>query len=159
MNEPPTAAANRSYALAPGEGEHLDVVGSTVRVLAGSRESRGGVFLFELTAPPDNGPPLHTHRDEDELFFLIEGLARFVVDGTEFTLGPGGFAYAARGSVHTWKAIGPSHARILILCTPAAGLEHAFRETDALTRAGQASPHRLTSVFESRGVPLVGPPL
>jgi mannose-6-phosphate isomerase-like protein (cupin superfamily) len=36
---------------------------------------------------------MHYHDEQDELYFIHQGIARFEVDGEEFELGPGGVVY------------------------------------------------------------------
>jgi hypothetical protein len=43
-------------------------------------------------------------------------------------LGPGGFAYAPRGTVHNFRNTGPTVARVLVGFTPG-GMEGFFRES------------------------------
>ena len=41
--------------------------------------------------------PLHVHRNEDELFYVLEGEHVFRVGDEEYIVGPGGFVFAPRG--------------------------------------------------------------
>jgi mannose-6-phosphate isomerase-like protein (cupin superfamily) len=142
----------------PHEGEVLSVVGSTMRVLVDSAATDGRLVVLEATAPAGNGPPLHRHGREDEFFFIVEGTVKFLIDGKETALSPGGSVLAARGSVHTFSAVGETPCRMIILCTPG-GIESAFREVDQLTKSGKATPETITAAFKKVDLEFVGPPL
>ena len=42
-------------------------------VKATAAETAGAFTLIETVNPPDAGPPLHLHRDVDEVFYVLEG--------------------------------------------------------------------------------------
>ena len=55
-----------------------------------------GVTAFGVNAlvyPPGAGGVHHYHDEQDELYFVHSGLARFEVDGDDFELGPGGLVH------------------------------------------------------------------
>jgi mannose-6-phosphate isomerase-like protein (cupin superfamily) len=55
-----------------------------------------GVKAFGVNAivyPPGQDGFLHYHDEQDELYFVHKGRARFTVDGEEFELGPGGLVH------------------------------------------------------------------
>lgn len=120
--------------------------------------------MFEAPIPPGDGPPLHSHEREDELFFVLEGRFKFVLDGREFIGEPGAFVYAPRGSVHAFKNIGTTPGRFLITCTPA-GIEvpfRAIRVPDAYEVAqGRAAPtmEQVVGELAKHGIAIHGPPL
>jgi quercetin dioxygenase-like cupin family protein len=113
----------------PGEGESVQVVGDTYRFLASGRESDRSYMLMEASVPPGAGPPLHSHEHEEEGFYVLEGEMEFHADGESLRAGPGTFVNLPKGSRHRFTNVGPSPARMLILCAPA-GIEAFFREVD-----------------------------
>jgi mannose-6-phosphate isomerase-like protein (cupin superfamily) len=57
-----------------------------------------GVTAFGVNAivfPPGYDGFLHYHDEQDELYFVHSGTARFEVDGEERVLGPGGLCHVA----------------------------------------------------------------
>jgi quercetin dioxygenase-like cupin family protein len=55
-----------------------------------------GVTAFGVNAlvyPPGAGGIHHYHDEQDELYFVHSGRARFEVDGDDFELGPGGLVH------------------------------------------------------------------
>ena len=82
----------------------------------------------EIT-PPGGGPPLHRHLNEDELFVAQEGKVAFFYDDQWHDLGPGGVAFIARESIHTFKNTGMSQA--------GCSLRQARRDSRRLSRVAR----------------------
>ena len=98
----------RPYVLRPEEGERFTIIGGSVRVLVDGEASGGQCCMFECPIPPGEGPPLHKHEREDELFYVLDGRFKFSVNGAEFIGEQGAFACAPRGSVHAFRNVGPT---------------------------------------------------
>ncbi|KXK58790.1 hypothetical protein AWW66_27880 [Micromonospora rosaria] len=64
------------------------------------------------------GPPLHTHPNSEETYFVIEGALLMYVDGKVVEIGPGGLAHISRGTEHTWATLPTVDAHFLTLHTP-----------------------------------------
>ena len=60
-------------------------------------------FLFD--GGPGSGPKPHRHP-YDEVLFVREGRARYVVDGEEFEAGAGDILVVKAGEVHSFTNIG-----------------------------------------------------
>jgi mannose-6-phosphate isomerase-like protein (cupin superfamily) len=73
--------------------------------------------IFEENEPVDT--PLHVHRNEDELFYVLEGEHVFQVGDQEFQAAPGGLVFAPRGIPHAQRRVAPRTGRILVLTSPA----------------------------------------
>ncbi len=144
--------------LPPDGGETLHVLGESIRVLADGAATGGRLVIFEETTPAGNGPPLHRHTHDDEYFYILSGRFRFVSDGKEFTVEPGAFIAAPKGSSHTFTSCAPDGApsKMLIICTPP-GLEAPFRACHA---GGAKIPmDEVVAAFAAFGLSFVGPPL
>jgi quercetin dioxygenase-like cupin family protein len=88
-------------------------------VLRATAESTNGAFgLVEQVMPPGFASPYHTHRLEDEAFYVLEGQMAFVCDGTWTSAGPGTFVFGPRNIPHGFKVVGDAPARLLLLCAP-----------------------------------------
>lgn len=140
----------------PGAGEVLDVVGEHIRILIDSKQSGGDFVIFEDITGPRNGPPLHRHGKDDELFYIVEGTLKFVIDGRESIVGPGSVVFAPRGSVHTYMNMGKTPSRMIVTCTPG-GIEEPFRAANALGRT--ATNEQVSAAFRAFDLTIVGPPL
>jgi quercetin dioxygenase-like cupin family protein len=87
-----------------------------------SAESTGGAFYLaeHLAMPPGSGSPYHTHHDEDESFYILEGEVAFVVDGSWTKAGPHTFVYGPREIPHGFVVVGAGPARMLLMSNPGA---------------------------------------
>lgn len=64
-----------------------------------------GISAFLLEALPGRGPGPH-HHPYDEVQFIREGRARYVVNGEEFEAGAGDILVIKAGEIHSFTAIG-----------------------------------------------------
>lgn len=152
-----------SIVRADSEGEHLRFWGGGVLTIkASAEETAGAFFLFEDFMPQGKTTPLHTHANEDETLYVLEGEILVHIDGTDHPVGPRGLAFAPRGVPHAFLVTSQS-ARVLCLQTP--GSAEAFyrgasEPTGAVTDPG--GPVDFARVREaaerSGGMQLLGPP-
>src|SRR5215208_2275896 len=113
---------NRGYAIAGGEGERIWIVGDTMTLKATAESTGGGLLLLENLTAPGGGPPRHIHTREDEFWYVLDGTFEIRVGDEVHALGPGGFAYAPRGSTYSLGRTEMSASRVLVSIKPA-GLE------------------------------------
>jgi quercetin dioxygenase-like cupin family protein len=64
-----------------------------------------GISAFLLRARPGEGPGPHRHP-YDEVQFIREGRALYVVEGQEFEAGAGDILVIKAGEVHSFRCIG-----------------------------------------------------
>jgi mannose-6-phosphate isomerase-like protein (cupin superfamily) len=114
----------------PGEGERLTSGGRTAFVKADL--SHISVFEFHLDGHFE-GPPLHTHSDHTDSFYVLEGEVEFTVEGRTFTGGPGTFVSAPPGVEHTFGKPGTGYARLLNIHAPDAGFADRLREMSGVS--------------------------
>lgn len=131
-----------SFVRAPGEGPALNVMGSPYVVKARAAETGDAFCCIECTIPPGAGVPPHTHTREHEAFYVLAGeIVVSSVDVREPTrLGAGAFFFTPRGRQHTFRNESADVARVLIVCTPGAGMEAMFTAMDAAGRNAGGSP-------------------
>lgn len=100
--------------------------GGLITVHADSTDTSGQFALLEMEGGPGGEPPLHVHRNEDELFFVLEGELKVRRGDQEITLLAGESAFLPRNVAHTFKVMSP-HVRFLNYITPG-GFEEYFRD-------------------------------
>jgi quercetin dioxygenase-like cupin family protein len=115
------------YALAAGDGERLWIVGDTMTLKATGESTGGRLVVLENLTAPGGGPPPHLHTREDEFFYVLDGSFEIRIGDDVHHLGPGGFAYVPRGTVHNFRNAADTPGRILVGFTPG-GTEAFFRE-------------------------------
>ena len=110
------------------DGSTLAVVGDVYRFLATSEDTGGSYAAWHATVYPGGGPPPHTHRNEEEVFFVLKGEVTIFDDGTPVSAKAGSCAVLPRGTRHWFKNEGDNPAEMLVLVAPA-GLEEMFQHT------------------------------
>ena len=126
-----------------GVGRAAWVVGDHYTVKASGDDTGGAFTLIEVLVPSQSGPPPHVHSREDEAFYVVEGEFEVHIDNQCVTAGPGTWVTLAKGSLHHFKNVSRTIAKMLILATPA-GLDQFFLEagrpaTDTLPESGAAT--------------------
>jgi quercetin dioxygenase-like cupin family protein len=123
------------------------------KVRGGESDSR--MTVFETVVAPSEGPPLHTHANEEETLYVLEGEVRFKLGDEVHIGGPGSFAFVPRGEPHTWQAVGDVPVRMLIHFSPS-GMERFFEE---FAESDTAGPDAFASIGSGAGMAVVGPTL
>jgi uncharacterized cupin superfamily protein len=98
--------------------------------------AHGGMGVFELTVPPgSNVPPPHSHSNNDECVYVLQGTLRYSVDGETRDLKAGEHMFSPRGSVHAFSNPHAEVARTLTVLTPDIGAQY-FRDVGVVVNAG-----------------------
>jgi mannose-6-phosphate isomerase-like protein (cupin superfamily) len=139
MSTPPEIRVHQ-----PGKDRSYWVLGDLYTCLASGEQTGGAYALIEGVVPPGGGPPPHIHHREDEAFYIVEGRLTFESDDKQIDAAPGTWVWLPRGSRHTFRNVGQTPARILIVVNPT-GLEKFFAEvgqevTDPGSEPGPAPP-------------------
>jgi quercetin dioxygenase-like cupin family protein len=96
----------------------------------------GGLGLFEMKVPAGaHVPPPHSHTNNEECVYVLEGMLRYSVDHETRDLKPGDWMSTPRGAVHHFSNPGAETARALVMLTPDIG-EQFFRDVGTLAGAG-----------------------
>ncbi|MEO8848673.1 MAG: cupin domain-containing protein [Casimicrobiaceae bacterium] len=100
----------------------------------GSHDASMG--MFELTVPPgSNVPPPHSHSNNEELVYVMEGKLRYTVGSETRDLVPGQGMRTPRGTVHGFCNPFNAVARALITLSPDIGAQY-FKDVAAVINAG-----------------------
>ena len=151
-------AEGTAVVVQPHEGAVLHAFGGAMRIVLGGAETGGRLAVGLETTPPGGGPPPHRHRDEDELFLVLEGREEFLAGGTWTPVGPGGAAYLPRGTAHTFRNAGDAPSRHWVLTTPS-GFERFFAGcAEAFAAPGGPDPDRVARLLAEHGIELLEPP-
>jgi mannose-6-phosphate isomerase-like protein (cupin superfamily) len=145
--------------LQPGEGRHLTLITDAVTVKAATDDTGGSFALYEAETPPAGGCPPHVQRYDDEALFVIAGRYTVLIGETQIELGPGGYAFIPRGTVHAFTNPGSEPARMLMLVSPGSIHEQFVEEVS--DRAGRApwepDMARILAVAPKYGVEFASP--
>ena len=156
----PTQLAE-AYSRRVGGEESYWTMGYLMTFLAERKDTGGQFSLVELVARWGTEPPPHTHANEDEAYYLLEGEMTFHVGEQTIEAGPGDYVWLPRGIQHAPVAKTPE-IRTLVLITPA-GLEEAFKQLSEPAQSPTLPPppqeppdaeqmQQVLGVFEAYGV-------
>lgn len=99
-------------------------------------DTNGRYSIMELTIPPGEGPPWHTHTKEDEGFYVISGTFRFWIGDKEpLDVVQDGHVFGPRDIAHRFQNIGNEAGKLRLIFTPA-GCENYFKELDTVRQTG-----------------------
>jgi uncharacterized cupin superfamily protein len=101
--------------------EVIPVGQMTIRYLCdGSQEKQMGTF--EMIVPPkSNVPPAHSHSNNEELVYVLEGKLHYTVDSETRDLGPGETMSTPMGSTHGFSNPFEIPARVFVVLVNAGG--------------------------------------
>lgn len=126
------------------------------------------ISVMEHWSRYGDSPPLHVHRNQDEIFHCLEGELRFVVGGRELRARAGDTLMAPKGVPHTYRVESAAGAHWLIV-TRGEDFERFVRafsrpaERDGLPdHSGPPTPEQqeaLARACAQHGIDIVGPPL
>jgi mannose-6-phosphate isomerase-like protein (cupin superfamily) len=153
-----TSARVRRYLLAkPDEGRSPK---GTPHLFKADASNTAGRFDF-MTArfAPLTGPPLHLHREQDDTFYVLNGILTVQVAEDLFELGPGDFLSIPPGLPHTFDNLhsGGEPVRAINVMTPGGHFD-MFNEMGKV-HEGPDQSKELREAAERHGTVIVGPPL
>ncbi len=148
-------SVGRALVLRPGEGRSIDLGGFIMSVKATGQETDGAFSLLEASEPPGFGPPLHTHSDAAEAFYVLEGEYIIFLEGREFPCPAGSFIFIPAGMPHGFR-VGTTASRKLNLYTPAAMVGYFDALSDAIQK-GVVEPDAFSEIALRHSMEVLGP--
>ena len=149
-------------------GQQFWFLNTRVVVRISFEQGHDGISVLEHWAPHGDSPPLHVHRNEDEVFHLLQGEVSLSVDAKPLHGKAGDTFLAPKGIPHTYRVLSAEGARWLTVTIG----EEFERFVRALGRpaereglpdpSGPPTPeqaHALAAAAERHGIAIVGPPL
>src|SRR5918911_1365510 len=117
----------RGTLVPPGEGDSVWLVGDLIEVKLASEDTGGAYGMVQETSPPQGGPPPHIHHNVDEALYVLEGEVEVLLGDVTTRASAGSLAYVPKGTLHTFKNVGPSPSRVMAIISPG-GFEKFFLE-------------------------------
>lgn len=100
------------------EGDARWFYGNLFVIKAGGPGMRGRFSLIDCTSPAGFEPGTHTHEDEDEAFYVLDGTLQGQCAGADWTASAGDFVFIPRDTPHNFIVTGQTPARYLLINTP-----------------------------------------
>lgn len=138
-----------------------------VTINLSASQGTDGISVVEHRMPYGESPPLHVHRNEDEVFHILTGTMRFHVDGRDIVAVAGQTVIAPKGLPHSFRVESKEGATCLTITQGAdfeTMLRAASRPAQAAALPPQAAPTpeaiaMLTRLAADNGIDIVGAPL
>lgn len=134
----------------------LDVVpvtafGDTMWQILSAEETGNVVEVAVCQTSPGNGPPLHVHTLEDEIFRIDEGSFEFNIGGKRIEAGPGTIVFAPRYVPHNFRCISETDGQMTIIFTPG-NFNTFFRRCAGEFEAGVPDFDRIVTISAEHGI-------
>jgi mannose-6-phosphate isomerase-like protein (cupin superfamily) len=99
-----------------GDGEWLQITpGERFKIRTSAEETEEAYTMLELVADPQNGAPMHLHKNEVEHFIVLEGTLH-IANGDKTLDAPVGSAVTVRKGVpHAWCNLSETPLRMLLV--------------------------------------------
>ncbi|KAH6880045.1 RmlC-like cupin domain-containing protein [Thelonectria olida] len=119
---PPDVRTN--YIIDQLEGERITIPGSkgAFRILASSKQTDGGIAVFQSGAALSDAPGFHWHEEAHDVFLVTKGYLKLWNGDKCRIMGPGDFAYVPPKIIHNPELLGP-HTETLGLIAPGDWIE------------------------------------
>ncbi len=121
--------------------------------------------VLEMTLPIGSAAPLHMHNDLDDTWYVLEGTMVVRCGDDVSVVGPGHWVSMPRGVPHTFRVVGDSEAKILLVHDNAT-FRDLIRELGVPAEARIVPPHPafpapevLAGVAATHDLTPIGPPM
>jgi mannose-6-phosphate isomerase-like protein (cupin superfamily) len=142
----------------PGEGRRLRGGPMEVAVIEDGSHTSGRHAVLEFTFDGEFSPPLHVHREHEEVIYVLEGEIALQVRDEMLRLGPGGAFVTPIGLPHTFSNPGPGRLRFLLTISPASHVGYFEAMVEAMQAArGMPDPQTVMDVMRRYGLEPVRP--
>lgn len=157
---------DQPIAVPAGEGDHFHFLNHLATVKVGGGDTATGMSAVEFTAPRGFGPPLHVHREEDEIMYVIEGRIRFDLDDGPVHAGTGTVVSLPHGVPHIFQ-VESATARFLTVTAgrrAAPGFDRFVAalgvptDVASLPTPVDIDPGHVAAVCAAHGIEVLGPP-
>jgi quercetin dioxygenase-like cupin family protein len=147
--------------LVPAGSNEVWWIDSRVDVKLTAEHTQGQAGMWMWSARRGAAAPMHLHRREDEQFLVIDGEARFIVDGRPIEASAGDTIFLPRDIPHAY-VITSETARLVGSATPG-GFESFFTDlgTPVVPGEPEAPPPGIEAMGRTAadyGIELLGPP-
>ncbi|HEV2124971.1 MAG TPA: cupin domain-containing protein [Chloroflexota bacterium] len=150
----PGEALDTMRRSSPASSWPLDALATT---LLGGQETGGRLALIHSVERRGREPPrhTHTHRNEDEVVYVLDGELTYYLGNKEVQVGTGSSLFLSRGAEHCYRVIS-GEAHLLVILMPA-GLESYYQALAELSV--ELGIERLVTIAARYGIEITGPPI
>ena len=123
-----------------------------------TKDTDGDMYVFESTRIKEGGPILHTHYEQDEWWYVLQGEFIIKVGDKTYNAKAGDVVFGPRMVPHTMAKVGQGEAKLIIGFQPAGKMEEYFKKISDGVAANMSEAER-DNLRKAHGFERVGPPL
>lgn len=127
-------------------------IGAYTGLIARSQWTRGTHCILDQIVPSGLFTPVHTHTDEDQAVFVIEGSLTCWVDGEREALATGDYAFRPAGLPHSLWNASDAPVRMLEITSPGERFEEYIGKVSALVDSGAADADTIAALAADYGI-------
>ena len=132
--------------------------GDTFYSKVSTKDTDGDMYIFESTRVKEGGPILHTHYEQDEWWYVLQGEFLIKVGDKTYNAKAGDLVFGPRMVPHTMAKIGQGEAKLIIGFQPAGKMEEYFKKISEGIATNMSAEER-DILRKAHGFERVGPPL
>lgn len=145
---------NTPIYISSDEGEQWNLLGVKITGKIVSSQSNGDYSVIVTETPPEGGPPLHSHANEDELFYVLKGRYTFTCGDKKIHAKQGDFIRLPRGIPHRFVNTDTITGITMNTITPG-GFEKFFSEMAEASKNGKPAKSVVDAIAKKYGVTFV----
>jgi quercetin dioxygenase-like cupin family protein len=154
----PSDATVQPIVINAGEGRRIQAGPMEMLVIEDGSHTSGTHAVLEFTFNGQFSPPLHIHRQHEEVIYVLEGEMALQVRDETLRLGPGAAFVTPIGLPHTFSNGGAGRLRFLLTISPASHIGYFEAMAEAMQAArGTPDPQTTMAVMQRFGLEPVRP--
>jgi mannose-6-phosphate isomerase-like protein (cupin superfamily) len=131
--------------VTPDQAATIKPYGLDAKILLTTEASGGAISVLIVTHKPGEGPPDHLHFNQEEIFFILDGIYELTIGGRTSTAGAGTIVFIPRNTVHRFRNISMKPGRMLDWSLPG-GQDHHFRMISDLAADGGFTSEKVMEI-------------
>jgi len=140
--------------VSSSQGEEWDVLGVKITGKILSDQTNGDYSVIITETPSQGGPPLHVHKNEDELFYILKGNYLFNCGEKKIQAKQGDIIRLLRGVPHSFINTDTIVGISMNTITPG-GFEIFFKDISKNSKVNTLTKHKIDSIANNYGVTFV----
>ena len=126
---------------------NIELNGTKQFFLTESHRTQGQALVLEMVMPPGSGIASHTHKKEDESFYVLSGQLRMKIEGEgDLLLSAGDFAFAPRGQSHALACEGSQELRMIGIAFPGENIAGMYDMIEQAQAKGNVTLEELADI-------------
>jgi len=145
---------NSPIYISSNEGKEWNVFGVKIIGKILSNQTKGEYSVIITETPPNGGPPVHIHENEDELFYILKGNYLFSCGEKKIKAKQGDYIRLPRGIPHNFINTDSITGITMNTITPG-GFENFFNEIAEASNNSTLKKQEVDSIANKYGVRFV----